>query len=75
MFVSEQESTGKRMGRPKGAKSKPPEDYIQTKITLAEMALDNLKLRLRLTEDADERQRITNIVDDLVARIKSELSD
>jgi hypothetical protein len=69
--------SGNKGGRPRGVKNKPkPEllqELIETKLTLAELALEQLKLRLRHTTDKEEREKILRFVDEMVEKIKQDL--
>ena len=66
----------KRLGRPKGIKNKPAREekilreLIETKLTLAEMALDRLTEKLRQTTDEDEREKLLAVIDEIIEKIK-----
>jgi hypothetical protein len=75
------EDSRNKGGRPKGSVSKPKleedmiKDLIETKCRLAEMALDNLKLRLKQSKNREEQLRITKFLGEVVNQIEDQTRD
>lgn len=64
----------KPMGRPMGAKSKVNEEVekelIETKCKLAEVSLENLKLKILSTTNPAERNKLKAALDEIVSLIE-----